>query len=74
MGIEPTQPAWEAGVLPLNYICNYLIAFIILDLQHTVKKNHSSNCYSIRYNLGEFHAIFTFCAALSCDTTKKNVY
>lgn len=21
MGIEPTQPAWEAGVLPLNYIC-----------------------------------------------------
>ena len=19
MGIEPTQPAWEAGVLPLNY-------------------------------------------------------
>ena len=20
MGIEPTPPAWEAGVLPLNYI------------------------------------------------------
>ena len=24
MGIEPTQPAWEAGVLPLNYICEYV--------------------------------------------------
>ena len=21
MGIEPTKPAWEAGVLPLNYTC-----------------------------------------------------
>ena len=21
MGIEPTRPAWEAGVLPLNYTC-----------------------------------------------------
>ena len=24
MGIGPTQPAWEAGVLPLNYACMYL--------------------------------------------------
>ena len=24
MGIEPTSPAWEAGVLPMNYICMYL--------------------------------------------------
>ena len=23
MGIGPTQPAWEAGVLPLNYACKY---------------------------------------------------
>ena len=21
-GIEPASPAWEAGVLPMNYICN----------------------------------------------------
>ena len=20
-GIEPASPAWEAGVLPMNYIC-----------------------------------------------------
>jgi hypothetical protein len=23
MGIEPTPPAWEAGVLPLNYTRNF---------------------------------------------------
>ncbi len=23
MGIEPTYPAWEAGVLPMNYIRDY---------------------------------------------------
>ena len=22
-GIEPASPAWEAGVLPMNYICVY---------------------------------------------------
>lgn len=22
MGIEPTQPAWKAGILPLNYARN----------------------------------------------------
>lgn len=32
MGIEPTLPAWEAGVLPLNYICmeiphNFLFSY-----------------------------------------------
>ena len=24
MGIEPTRPAWKAGVLPLNYTCIFL--------------------------------------------------
>ena len=23
-GIEPASPAWEAGVLPMNYICDRL--------------------------------------------------
>ncbi len=29
MGIEPTQPVWETGILPLNYICKsrHMIAF-----------------------------------------------
>ena len=22
-GIEPPSPAWEAGILPMNYICDY---------------------------------------------------
>jgi hypothetical protein len=25
MGIEPTRPAWKAGVLPLNYTRKYLV-------------------------------------------------
>ena len=25
MGIEPTSPAWEAGVLPLDYARNFYI-------------------------------------------------
>ena len=24
-GIEPASPAWEAGVLPMNYICVSII-------------------------------------------------
>ena len=38
MGIEPTQPAWEAGVLPLNYIC------ILLKLLYTYYMQ-MSNCF-----------------------------
>ena len=26
-GIEPASPAWEAGVLPMNYICTTLILY-----------------------------------------------
>ena len=26
MGIEPTYPAWKAGVLPLNYTRRYIIS------------------------------------------------
>ena len=34
MGIEPTRPAWKAGVLPLNYtrVSNDVSYFIIRDL------------------------------------------
>ena len=31
-GIEPASPAWEAGVLPMNYIClsdNSILAHFI---------------------------------------------
>lgn len=24
-GIEPASPAWEAGILPMNYICVFSI-------------------------------------------------
>ena len=29
MGIEPTYPAWKAGVLPLNYTCKENMKLII---------------------------------------------
>ena len=31
MGIEPTYPAWKAGVLPLNYTRMYIFCFVILS-------------------------------------------
>jgi hypothetical protein len=31
MGIEPTQSAWKAGVLPLNYTRNFLFMQLFKD-------------------------------------------
>ena len=37
MGIEPTYPAWKAGVLPLNYTrLNYFNSKIVPSKLHTV--------------------------------------
>ena len=30
MGIEPTQPAWKAGILPLNYTREFINALCII--------------------------------------------
>ena len=38
MGIEPTWPAWKAGVLPLNYICISATFIIIAMLWRNVKR------------------------------------
>ena len=35
MGIEPTRPAWEAGVLPLNY--TRMISIILVGYLDFVK-------------------------------------
>ena len=35
-GIEPASPAWEAGILPMNYIC---ILYIIMLLRMKIKGN-----------------------------------
>ena len=31
MGIEPTQPAWKAGILPLNYTRTYTTKGILTN-------------------------------------------
>ena len=39
MGIEPTYPAWKAGVLPLNYtrMCHYLTHEQLVLYMHTIQ-------------------------------------
>ena len=38
MGIEPTRPAWKAGILPLNYTRIFTATLIIIHNQrHNVK-------------------------------------
>ena len=36
MGVEPTLSAWEAGVLPMNYIRIYY--FSLVTIPHSVVK------------------------------------
>ena len=31
-GIEPASPAWEAGVLPMNYICKVILLYHIFQI------------------------------------------
>ena len=38
MGIEPTLPAWEAGILPLNYTRVNIYADVIISLRRTKDK------------------------------------
>ena len=51
MGIGPTQPAWKAGVLPLNYTRTshnalrlYQIAFILSNKKRPLGKNYRFFC------------------------------
>ena len=37
-GIEPASPAWEAGVLPMNYICMYIIIAVFSKKSRAAKK------------------------------------
>ena len=53
MGIEPTRPAWKAGVLPLNYTR-------IGQLVHSIK-----DCVSCQMISGAFLQLF-FMKPLSC--------
>ena len=38
MGIEPTSPAWEAGVLPMNYTCT----------NHNDQSGNRTRVYAVR--------------------------
>ena len=43
MGIEPTYPAWKAGVLPLNY-ARMAVPIDIIDIQLKDNNNIFANC------------------------------
>ena len=36
MGIEPTYPAWKAGVLPLNYTRTWAVLPTIQLIEYTI--------------------------------------
>jgi hypothetical protein len=52
MGIEPTRPAWKAGVLPLNYTRLSATAIIIAPL--------SGSCQEQIYISPAFFLFFVF--------------
>ncbi len=45
MGIEPTSPAWKAGVLPLNHTC--ILYAELTDVCHTIK--NPAHCQGVQY-------------------------
>ena len=51
MGIEPTRPAWKAGILPLNYTRIFATAIIIAYASHFVNKKEENLCRFFRNNL-----------------------
>ena len=38
-GIEPAFPAWEASVLPMNHICQYILSILFF-----LKKSRNLSC------------------------------
>ena len=73
MGIEPTRPAWKAGVLPLNYTCiflppvssrNYYITFNYICQQKIVLLPIYGNVFAVcpgvyRFYTSLFHNDFS---------------
>ena len=49
MGIEPTQPAWKAGILPLNYtrIANDIISNGYSDVKNKIKLYFLNKIYNL---------------------------
>ncbi len=43
MGIEPTRPAWKAGILPLNYTRQWLVQNCHTIISHYVSIVKSKN-------------------------------
>ena len=46
MGIEPTRPAWKAGILPLNYTRNSFISRINALVYNNTFQNECQRFFS----------------------------
>ena len=67
MGIEPTYPAWKAGVLPLNYTCvtaKYILQYFAAHVKHKILLTFQSclavNLLSVRVKFQLFKSLRKF--------------
>ena len=49
MGIEPTYPAWKAGVLPLNYTRISYVAFVSNEVHYTLLRPTCQHLFFFLY-------------------------
>ena len=56
MGIEPTRPAWKAGILPLNYTR-------APDLSRSIVVNHDGIYYNTSKSVCQHFFLFVFSSA-----------
>lgn len=68
-GVEPSCPAWEAGVLPMNYTrMSYAYDNTILSLNFPVFLITSSK-ENVSHDLPSFHVIFLKQGVIKCENS-----
>ena len=69
MGVEPTTPAWKAGVLPLNYTCTKerLVLFVRVTYLKTKESVLSIKPYTPNILLGTLSHCGTSIALLPVE-------
>ncbi len=72
MGIEPTYPAWKAGVLPLNYTCTH--AQYGLSVGVTGFEPATSWSQTRRSSQAEPHPVFFCRIAVVLPATQELLY
>ena len=75
MGIEPTRPAWKAGILPLNYTristLYYYITFS--PVCQALFRNFFKN-FEVRWNIELVGSTNTLCSCIFPTSSRKNAW